>query len=216
VLVLRTFLLAAAIAALLLLPAGRFDVPAFWAYAALLWLNAAGLYTVLTRRSPGLVAERMRPPSDRDRATRIVSALAIAAHLVLAGLDARFGWSAVPLPLQLAGFVLVAVGLAFVDWTLLSNPFASSAVRIQRERDQSVITTGPYAIVRHPMYFGTFLVCLGSGFALGSPLSALALLPVVATFVRRTLREDRMLHDELPGYPAYAARVRWRIARGIF
>ena len=216
-LVLRTLLLAAAIAALLLLlPAGRPDVPAFWAYAILFWLNAAGLYTLLARRSPDLVAERMRPPSDRDRSTRIVSALSIAAHFVLAGLDARFGWSAVPLPFQLAGFLLVAAGLAFVDWTLLSNPFASSAVRIQRERDQTVITTGPYAIVRHPMYFGTFLFCLGSGLALGSPLSALALLPVLAVFVRRTLREDRMLHEELHGYPAYAARVRWRIARGIF
>jgi protein-S-isoprenylcysteine O-methyltransferase Ste14 len=214
---LRSFVLAVAIGGLLFIPTQRLDLPAFWAYVALLWLNAVGTYTLLLRRSPELVAERMRPPSDRDRATRIVSALSIAAHLVLAGLDVgRFGWSAVPLPVQLAGFALMVVGLAFVDLTLLSNPFASSAVRIQRERHHAVITDGPYAVVRHPMYLGTFLFCLGSGFALGSPLAALALLPVVVMFVRRTLREDRMLHDELPGYPEYATRVRWRIAPGLF
>jgi protein-S-isoprenylcysteine O-methyltransferase Ste14 len=214
---LKTLPLVGLIGLLLFAPAWRLDAPAFWLYLGLFWLNAAAIYTVLARRSPGLVAERMRPPSDRDRATRIVSLLAMAAHLVVAGLDVgRFGWSDVPLPLQIGGFALVATGLGFIDWTLLSNPFASSAVRIQRERDHAVISHGPYAIVRHPMYFGLFLVCLGSGLALGSVWSSLALLPVVALFVRRTLREDSMLHEELPGYRAYAARVRWRIARGIF
>jgi protein-S-isoprenylcysteine O-methyltransferase Ste14 len=217
VIFLRSLLPAAVIGVLLFGAAGRLDVPAFWLYLAVFWLNAGALYTVLARRSPALVAERMRPPSDRDRLTRIVSLLAMAGHFVAAGLDVgRFGWSAVPLPLQVAGFALVVAGLWLVDWTLLSNPFASSAVRIQREREHAVISSGPYAIVRHPMYFGVFLVCLGSGLALGSAWSTLALLPVAAMFVRRTLREDRMLHDELPGYKEYAARVRWRVARGLF
>jgi protein-S-isoprenylcysteine O-methyltransferase Ste14 len=214
---LRSLLPAGIIGALLFGAAGRLDVAAFWLYLALLWLNAGALYTVLLRRSPHLVAERMRPPSDRDGVTRLVSLLAMAVHFGVAGLDVgRFAWSAVPLPLQVAGFALLLAGLWFVDWTLLSNPFASSAVRIQREREHAVISSGPYAIVRHPMYFGVFLVCLGSGLALGSAWSTLALLPVAAMFVRRTLREDRMLQDELPGYREYAARVRWRIARGLF
>ena len=214
---LRTLVLAAVVGLLLFVSARRVDIAAFWIYLGLLWLNAAALYTLLGRRSPGLVSERMRPPNDRDRATRIVSMLAMAGHFVVAGLDVGWlGWSSVPPTLQVGGFVLVAVGLWFVDWTLLSNPFASSAVRIQRERAHAVVTDGPYAIVRHPMYFGTFLVCLGSGLALGSLFSSVALLPVVALFVRRTLREDRMLRDELPGYREYADRVRWRIARGIF
>ena len=214
---LRSLLPVGILGLLLFGSAGRIDIPAFWVYIGLFWLNAGALYTVLARRSPELVAERMRPPSDRDRSTRLVSLLAVAAHLVVAGLDVGlFGWSAVPLPLQAAGFGLVAVGLGFVDWTLLSNPFASSAVRIQHERAHSVISTGPYAIVRHPMYFGVFLFCLGSGLALGSAWSALALLPVMAVFARRTLREDRMLQEELPGYREYAARVRWKVARGLF
>jgi protein-S-isoprenylcysteine O-methyltransferase Ste14 len=201
----------------LFLAAGRVDVPAFWLYAAFLWGNAAATYGVLGRRSPGLVAERMRPPSDRDRATRLVSMLAMLGHFVVAGLDVgRFGWSAVPLAAQVAGFALVALGFGLVDWTLLSNPFASSAVRIQREREHAVISSGPYALVRHPMYLGVFLVCLGSGPALGSLWASLVLLPVVAAFVRRTAVEDRMLHEELPGYRDYAGRVRWRVAWGIF
>jgi protein-S-isoprenylcysteine O-methyltransferase Ste14 len=214
---LRALPVAAVIGLLLFGSARRIDIAAFWIYVALFWLNAGALYTMLIRRSPELVSERMRPPSDRDRSTRIVSILAMAGHFVLAGLDVGwFGWSAVPLPLQIGGFALVAAGLWFVDWTLLSNPFASSAVRIQRERAHAVISHGPYAIVRHPMYLGVCLVCLGSGLALGSPWSAVALLPVVIAFVRRTLREDAMLRDELPGYQEYAARVRWRIARGVF
>lgn len=217
VIFLRTLLLPAIFGMLLFGTALRVDLPAFWVYIGLLWLNAGVLYAWLNRRNPALVAERMRPPSDRDKVTRIVSAFSFVGHVVVAGLDVgRFGWSMIPLPLRIGGFVLVVVGFLFVDWSLLSNPFASTAVRIQEERDHVVISHGPYAIVRHPMYFGVFLVCLGSGLALGSAWSTLALLPVAAIFVRRTLREDRMLQAELPGYREYAARVRWRIAPGVF
>jgi len=201
----------------LFVSAGRIDVPAFWLYAGLWWLNAGSTYTLAGRRHPELVTERMRPPSDRDRATRRIVVPLFFAHMVVAGLDVgRFGWSTVPLSLQVLGFMLIAGGLWFADWTLLSNPFASSAVRIQSERDQKVITHGPYAIVRHPMYLGVFLVATGSGCALGSWWASLLLLPVLATFMRRTLLEDRMLHDELPGYKEYAARVRSRVVPGIF
>jgi protein-S-isoprenylcysteine O-methyltransferase Ste14 len=214
---LRALIPAAIIAALLFGFAQRLDVPAFWLYTLSLWLNAGVLYTVLTRRNPELVRERMRPPSDRDRTTRIVSMVAAVAHFAFAGLDVgQLGWSAVPMALQVLGFGLAAAGFGFVDWTLLSNPFASSAVRIQSEREHAVISTGPYAIVRHPMYLGVFLFILGSGLALGSAWSTLALLPVAAVFVRRTLREDRMLRDELAGYSSYAQRVRSRIAPGVF
>jgi protein-S-isoprenylcysteine O-methyltransferase Ste14 len=79
-----------------------------------------------------------------------------------------------------------------------------------------VITTGPYALVRHPMYLAVALVCLGSGPALGSWWAGLALVPVLAIFVRRTVIEDRMLHRELAGYAEYAARVRWRVVPGVF
>ncbi len=217
------------IGALLFVAAGRVDVPAFWAYPVLVWGMAATIYTLAWRRHPGLVRERFKPPNDRDRATRRIALPLMGAHYVLAALDVgrahyvlaaldvgRFGWSHVPVALQLLGFGLVTAGLGFVGWTLVTNPFASSAVRIQKERDHHVITTGPYAIVRHPMYLGVFLFGLGSSWALGSWWAGLCLVPVLTIFVRRTLLEDRMLKAELEGYGEYAARVRSRILPGVF
>ena len=210
---LRTFPFAAFTLVLLLVSAGRWNVPWFLAYTGLMWTSAGLIYTFATRE---LVAERMRPPSDRDAASRKLALPLVIAHYVLAGLDVRFGWSAMPLGLRLIGFALVAAAMSFVGWTLLENPFASSAVRIQQERGQHVVTTGPYALVRHPMYLGVLLFTIGSGLALGSWWAIIPLLPMLPVFVRRTLREDRMLHDELPGYREYAAKVRWRVVPGLF
>jgi protein-S-isoprenylcysteine O-methyltransferase Ste14 len=174
------------------------------------------VYTVLGRLQPALLAERLKPPSDRDRKSRVASVPLLIAHYALAGLDVRYGWSALPLPAQVAGFALVVGALALIGWTLLSNPYASSAVRIQSERGHEVITKGPYGLVRHPMYLGVLLFAIGSPLALGSAWSALPVLVVVAIFVRRTLVEDAMLHDELPGYAEYASRVRYRVLPPIF
>jgi protein-S-isoprenylcysteine O-methyltransferase Ste14 len=208
---LRMAVPSAAMVALLSLCAGRWDVWNFWAWVGVMWLTGSITYTVLLRVNPGLVAERLKPPDDRDRATRRLVALPFLSHLVLAGLDARYGWSHVPLALVIVGLVLEALGFGLVAWTLLSNPFASSAVRIQNEREHRVISSGPYALVRHPMYLAVFLVCLGGGPAVGSWFAWLTLLPIIAIFVRRTLLEDSMLQKELPGYPEYSARVRWRL-----
>lgn len=202
--------------AILLTAAGRLDAWSFWAYVGVIYAIGATTYTLLGRWSPGLLAERIRPPSDRDRATRRLVALPFLTHLVVAGLDARFGWSTVSAAVTVAGLLGVAGGLALVSWTLLSNPFASSAVRVQHEREQQVISTGPYAIVRHPMYLAVLLVCLGAGPALSSWWAGLALVPVIPVFVRRTLIEDAMLHRELAGYRQYASRVRWRVVPGVF
>src|SRR5690606_22964320 len=176
------------------LAAGRVDVVAFWLYAAVVYLAGALSYTWLGWRDPALVAERMRPPTDRDRATRRLVALPVLAHLVVAGLDVRFGWSTVSFAMMIAGLTCVASALGLVTWTLAVNSFASSAVRIQAERGQHVIASGPYAFVRHPMYLAVLLFCLGAGPALTSWYAGAALLPVIAVFVRRTIVEEAMLH----------------------
>jgi protein-S-isoprenylcysteine O-methyltransferase Ste14 len=201
---------------LLFVSAGRLDVWPFWAYVGVIYVTAATTYTLLARWSPDLVAERMRPPSDRDRATRRLVVVPFAAHLVLAGLDARFAWSTVPTSMTTIGLVTVAAGFLLVGWTLVTNPFASSAVRVQNEREHRVISHGPYGFVRHPMYLAVVLVCLGAGPALASWWAGLSLLPVLWIFVRRTLLEDALLHRELPGYAQYAGRVRWRVVPGVF
>jgi protein-S-isoprenylcysteine O-methyltransferase Ste14 len=212
----RTLFLALAASAPLFIGAGRW-VPAFFVYAVMLWLLSGTVLTVLLRKSPGLVAERLKPPSDRDRATRRIALPLMLTHYLIAGLDVgRFGWSTVPMAVQIAGFLAFLAAFVLTAWTLLSNPYASAAVRIQSERGHTVITTGPYAFVRHPMYLGVLFFVLGSGPALGSWWSELVLLPVLVVFVRRTLLEDRMLHNELPGYDAYARKVRYRVIPGLF
>lgn len=212
----RFLVLAGAMLAVMVLAAGRADVWNFWAWAGVLWISGVVVYGRLARVSPGLAKERMRPPSDRDRATRRLVVLPLGTALVLSGLDVRFGWSTVPPAVEVLGLCLVGMGFALVGWVLFENPFASSAVRIQDERAQRVISTGPYALVRHPMYLAVVLFCVGTGPALGSWIGGVALLPIIGVFVRRTLIEDRMLHEELPGYVDYGARVRWRVVPLVF
>jgi protein-S-isoprenylcysteine O-methyltransferase Ste14 len=189
----------------------------FAAYAALLWLVPATVHTLLARLQPELLAERLRPPTDRDRGTRFASMGLFLLMLVLAGVElgqvgpTRFGPS-----LHLVGFGLCLTGLALVGWTLLANPYASTAVRIQDDRSQRVVTGGPYALVRHPMYLGVLLVACGSPLALGSLWAWGPVLVVLALFARRTLFEDALLQKQLPGYAEYARRVRWRVLPLLF
>lgn len=214
-LLLRLTVGAGVLLAALLLFAGKPWTGAL-AWTGVLWTCAVLTHAWLLKISPELVRERISPPSDRDRATRKLVALPFSLHLALAGLDARLGWSTVPPALQFTALTVLGLGFALVGWTLATNPFASSAVRIQSERDHRVIDTGPYALVRHPMYLATVLVSLSSGLALGSWWSALALLPVIGIFVRRTALEDQMLRTELPGYADYATQVRWRVIPLVF
>jgi protein-S-isoprenylcysteine O-methyltransferase Ste14 len=213
---LRMFPIAVIIAAILMASAGRADAWPLLAYPLVAWLSMATVNTVLMHLQPELVAERLKPPSDRDKKSRIASVPLLMVHYVIAGLDVRFGWSTLPPAAHVAGFLLMVLGLSMVGWTLSSNPYASSAVRIQSERGHRVISTGPYGIVRHPMYLGVLIVTVGSPLALGSLWSALPLLVLLAVFARRTLVEDAMLHDELPGYAEYARRVRFRVVPPIF
>lgn len=201
----------------LFLSAGGWDLPMFWAYLAIMFVPGLLSLPVLHRRSPGLIEERLHPgPGERDKITAPVVVLATVTHWVIAGLDVgRFHWSGDMPPLvQLAGFVGYAIGLGLAMWATLVNRFFSSAVRIQADRGQYVITTGPYQYVRHPGYSGGLLFLLCSGLALGSWWSILPILFAVADLIYRTMLEDQMLRRELPGYADYAERVRRRLIPG--
>lgn len=211
---LRVLPIAVFVTTVLCVTAGGWQYPFFFAYSAVLWLSSSAIYTFAPK---DLVRERMKPPSDRDRATQRIAFPVMLVHYVVAGLDVgRFQWTQVSVWLQAAGLASVTLGMGLVGWTLLTNPFASSAVRIQDERKQTVVSTGPYALVRHPMYLGVAFFTLGSGLALGSWISWAMALPLLGVFVRRTLKEDRMLHDELDGYAEYAKKVRWRVIPFVF
>jgi protein-S-isoprenylcysteine O-methyltransferase Ste14 len=123
----------------------------------------------------------------------------------------------VPLWIQALGLVAVAGGYALCFWAMAVNRFFSSVVRIQADRGQYVVTTGPYAYVRHPGYLGGILIRVASGAALGSWLAAVLLVvPSLPFLLHRAVTEDRVLIAELPGYCHYARRVRWRLLLGIW
>jgi protein-S-isoprenylcysteine O-methyltransferase Ste14 len=124
--------------------------------------------------------------------------------------EGRGSWS------LLGGLALFAFGLGVVFWTYRENSFASSVVRVQEERDQRVIDTGPYAYVRHPMYAGIIPLFAGLGLLFGSTTMALAALPMVMIgFLPRVLIEEATLRKELPGYEDYMSRVQSRLVPGI-
>src|SRR5271157_6629967 len=208
-----------AMAAVLFGAAGTLAVPLFWAYLvlfAVLCLTASAAVYLL---SPDIVRERVRPgEGEQDRVTVRALNLLMFAQLLLAGLDVgRLHWSAtVPFPLQILGLIGFAIGMGLTTWAMLVNRFFSSAVRLQPDRGQHAVTSGPYRLVRHPGYSGGLLLLLSVGVALGSWIAIVPILLIVPFMVRRTLIEGRMLASALPGYVGYMQRVRSRIVPGVW
>jgi protein-S-isoprenylcysteine O-methyltransferase Ste14 len=196
--------------------AGTFEIPGFWIYVAIFAATMAASFALL---DPGLLRERMRPGGKPPPPALKLFSLVIVAHLIIAGLDrGRFHWSdSVPAWLRAAGLIAVAGGYALAFWAMRVNRFFSSVVRIQTERAQHVIETGPYALVRHPGYLAGIVIIVASGIGLGSWLATAFLVAFSLPFLLcRVMTEDPILHAELPGYRDYAGRVRWRILPGIW
>jgi protein-S-isoprenylcysteine O-methyltransferase Ste14 len=137
--------------------------------------------------------------------------------LLVAGLDERLGWSPeISLGVQVGGLAVVALGCLLSGWAMLVNRFFSAVVRIQSDRGHSVVSTGPYRLVRHPAYVGGMVVYLATGPALVSLWALVPGLLVTILLAVRTALEDRTLRGELPGYEEYASRVRYRLIPGIW
>jgi protein-S-isoprenylcysteine O-methyltransferase Ste14 len=208
------FVLAAAAA--LFVSAGTVAFVGFWIYLAILAAVMAASFAFL---DPGLLRERMRPGGQRPPLALRLLTLFILAHLIIAGLDrGRFHWSdSVPVWLRGAGLLTVAAGYGLAFWAMRVNRFFSSVVRIQSDRGQHVVTTGPYRLIRHPGYLAGIVIISASGVALGSWLAMAMLMVFGLPFaLYRVITEDRVLQAELAGYRDYAARVRWRILPGIW
>ena len=149
-----------------------------------------------------------------DRVLFYVLQILILAIFPMAGLDHRCHWSAFPLWITVCGYVLLTIAMAGNAWVLSVNRFAEMGVRIQP--GQKVIDTGPYTIVRHPMYATIFPLFGGIPLALGSFWALIPAALVLVVLVVRTLFEDRLLQSELPGYKEYASRVRYRLIPGVW
>jgi protein-S-isoprenylcysteine O-methyltransferase Ste14 len=175
----------------------------------------------LAKTDPALLAERMHLTLQRgqpaaDKIFLLVFGLVALIWFVAIGLDIRMHGPRVPLPLQALGMAMLLISTALVMWVMRTNSFAAPMIKLQAERGQRVISTGPYAFVRHPMYSGSVLFFLGAplllsswwGFAM-SPLFA-------ALFAVRIQIEERTLTSGLPGYADYASRVRYRLLPGVW
>jgi protein-S-isoprenylcysteine O-methyltransferase Ste14 len=203
-------------AAVLFVPAGTLAWPGAWIFLA----ELCGLGTVialwLARHDPELLRQRMgsfvqREQQSWDKAFAVTFLALWHIWLVVMALDAvRFGWSYVPIWLQVVGAIGVALCMGLTFLTFRENSFAVPVVRVQRERGQHVVSTGPYRYVRHPMYTGAVCLFVGTPLLLGSWIGlAMAVLLVMLLAVRAVL-EEKTLADELEGYRDYAQRVRYR------
>jgi protein-S-isoprenylcysteine O-methyltransferase Ste14 len=202
---------------LLFVPAGTLAWPAGWIFLLEFGIASALITRWLRRHNPALLEERMKPLIQRDqkpwdRKLMTVFLFLWCAWFVAMTLDAaRFRWSDMPLWLHVAGALAIAVAMCIMFLVMRTNAFAATVVKIQAERGHRVISDGPYAVVRHPMYGGTLLLIAGIPLLLGS-WWGLALAPmIVLLFAVRAVMEERTLMAELPGYTDYAARVHYRM-----
>ncbi len=203
----------------LFVPAGTLRWWNAWAYLGLFVfaILTAGVYVI--RRNPAVINERGRPSEKTKPFDKRFAALTLPLGLsafVIAGLDQRFGWSAVPLWLQIVGFIGLLPGVFMPYWVMLVNAYAATTVRVETERGQHVIISGPYQYVRHPLYGVQIFSYLFSPLAFNSWWIAMPLTVVGILFIWRTVNEDRALHDELPGYRDYAQQTRYRLFPGIW
>jgi len=191
-----------------------------WPLLGMLVLTIGVNLIVILSRNPGLLRERLkpdRPEKGWDRTIMIVSLVPFAAIFVVAGLDVlRYHWSPVSIAGMVAGALLMVLGDGITAWCMAENPFLERTVRVQEERGHRVITTGPYRIVRHPMYVGVIVMYWGLTLMLGSYLALVPTFVVSALVVVRAHFEDRALQEELEGYRDYAARTRYRLLPGVW
>ncbi len=205
----------AVIAVVLFGAAGTLDYPRAWWMLAVFFGSAGAITIWLWFRDKALLERRVKagPGSESDPMQNVVQALASVVFLgtfVVPGLDARFGWSHVPLAASIAGDVLVALGFLVVFLTFRANTFTAGTIELAE--GQHLVDSGPYAIVRHPMYAGALIMFVGIPPALGSWWGLLPAAGIVPVLAWRLTREETFLAANLAGYSDYRARVRYRLA----
>ncbi len=205
-----------------LLISWRWDWWEAWVYAIICILGFAISRVLAARRHPDILAERARFLQHEDAKSwdkLLAPLVGLGGGLIplIAGLDALFGWSpAFSMPVKILSLVVILASYALGAYALIENRFFSGMVRIQAERGQQVVSSGPYGWVRHPGYAGALLTYLFTPLLLDSRWAFLPVVFLVIVLVIRTDLEDKTLQDELAGYREYAGRVRYRLLPGVW
>ena len=206
-------------ALLIFAPAGTLRYWQGWVYWGLCLLSFSGMTLDLIRKDPELLARRMRAGSSAEirpaqKLIQAISGIAVVALLIVSAFDHGRHWSAPPLGAVLVGDLAMVVGSYVIYRVFRENRFTAGTIRV--EADQTLTDTGPYAVVRHPMYSGALLLLFGTPLSLGSFWGLVISLMLLAAIIARLLDEEDLLTRELPGYSDYRGRVRSRLIPGIW
>ncbi len=207
----------------LFIAAGRLGWVWGWVYVGVAVFFTFVSRIIVIHTNPDLIAERAQSLEREDVKgwDRLIIFLLVLvgplATMIVAGLDERFGWSPqIPLVLQLVALAIMMLGYVIGVWAMAVNRYYSAVVRIQKDRGQTVVTDGPYRLVRHPSYVAGIVSYLATPTMLGSLWALIPCSLVAVVTIIRTVLEDKTLLEELDGYKEYARRVRYRLLPGIW
>ena len=204
------------LAAVLFIPAGTLKYWEAWVYIAVLLIPMAFAVRYLLKHSPELLERRLQVRERETAQKRVIGAgwILFLAMFILPGLDFRFGWSSVPVPVVLAADLIVLLGYGLIIRVFAENQYAARTVQVEEE--QRVIKTGPYAIVRHPMYVGTLMMYLVTPLALGSYWALIPAAFIIPMLVVRIRNEEQVLERDLAGYREYKLETKYRVVPGVW
>jgi len=201
---------------LFFIPAGSWGYLEAWVYIAVVFIPMVGVFVYLLKKDPLLLERRMQAKEKKNRQQTIIR-LTWPFFLLLfliPGFDFRYGWSQVAAPIWIAADGVVFCGYMLFFRVLLENSYASRIIEVARE--QHVIDTGPYAVIRHPMYLAVIVMYGASPMALGSWWAMPPILPIIVLIICRIIDEEKVLLRELPGYAEYVDKVRYRLLPRIW
>jgi protein-S-isoprenylcysteine O-methyltransferase Ste14 len=200
-----------AVSALIFLPAWTLNYWQAWVYLAIFMISISAVFVYLIKNDPELLARRVnnKEETKSQKVIHFFINLAFAVVIVLPALDHRFGWSAVPWYIVMVGDVFVALGILVIFYVFKENSFTAATIEVAA--DQRVISTGPYARVRHPMYLGGLIFIFGIPLALGSWWGLLTVVLFAPALAWRILDEEKFLVKNLPGYAEYEKKVKYRL-----
>lgn len=208
-------------AVVLFASAGHINIPKAWVYFSTAFVASTISAVIIVKFSPELANQRGKIQPGTKLWDKVILAIFFPVILIILpaviGLDVgRYHWSSLGIEFALLGFILYIIAFVLIKWAMLTNKYFEVTARIQKERGHQVITAGPYGIVRHPGYVAMILSVISMPLIIGSVYGLIPAGLAVVALVIRTAFEDKMLNDELEGYPEYGIRVKYRLVPGIW